>query len=324
MLGAIVPRGKQTWFFKLVGPDNAVAKQRERFARLVNSVRFSSETELPEWELPNSWRQRGESGMRFATIEIDEGDRTLELTVIPLAMRGELEQYVLANVNRWRGQLGLGPVAAIKSEDHSDEPNSIREFKLRDGTAVTMVNLIGPKGDNPDRRTGVGMANHPPIGGAALGGSAAPADNGVALTYEEPEGWLAGKVGGMRHAAFEVVDGQRKAEITVIRLPLTGGERLPNVNRWRKQLKLDDTTVQQLAKDLHKISLGKTTGDYVELVGPADAKPRESILAVMADIADSTWFFKLKGDANLAERERERFQNFVRSVKFSSKEKRRH
>lgn len=321
MLAAIVPKGKQTWFFKLVGPDKPVDKQQDQFAALIDSLQFPDETATPGWDLPSGWRQRGASGMRFATIEIEEGERTLELTVIPLATRGELDQYVLANVNRWRNQLGLAPLAAIKPEDGVDGANSIREFELSDGTSVTMVNLIGRSGGNRDSGSKFDMANHPPIGGSHLGAIAAAAANSIELTYETPEGWSAGKAGGMRQAAFQVVDGKRTAEITVISLPQSGGERLPNVNRWRKQVKLDDTTAEQLAKDLQEIPLGTVTGDYVELAGPADAKPRESILAVMADMAGSTWFFKLKGDADLAERERERFQAFVRSVKFSSKEK---
>ena len=57
---------------------------------------------------------------------------------------------------------------------------------------------------------------------------------------------------------------------------------------------------------------------YVELVGPEDAQPRESILAVLVTQESRIWFFKLKGDADLAKREQGRFESFVRSVRFSA------
>ncbi len=55
------------------------------------------------WALPKGWTQERGSGMRFATIRTAEG---LEISVVTLggAAGGEL-----ANVNRWRGQLGLAP-----------------------------------------------------------------------------------------------------------------------------------------------------------------------------------------------------------------------
>ncbi len=55
------------------------------------------------WALPEKWTQERGSGMRFATIRTAEG---LEISVVTLggAAGGEL-----ANVNRWRGQIGLPP-----------------------------------------------------------------------------------------------------------------------------------------------------------------------------------------------------------------------
>jgi len=321
MLAAIVPKDNQTWFFKLVGPPPAVNRQQDDFATLVKSVRFAGEMALPAWELPAGWRQRGASGMRYATIEVEEEDRKLEITVIPLETMGELDEYVKSNINRWRGQLGLAPVAEIALGDDADGSGSTRRFELSDGTAVTMVNLIGQGSGGPQTTPGFDMANHPPIGDGQLGMELVPPADEWSLTYETPEGWTTGNVDGMRRAAFAVADNERKVEITVINLPRSGGERLANVNRWRQQIKLDNTTATQLAKDLQKIPLAQTTGDYVELVGSAETEPRESILVVLADLGENTWFFKLKGDADLAEQQRENFQDFVRSVRITTSDK---
>lgn len=55
------------------------------------------------WKTPPGWRERGASGMRAATL-LPPGRGRAEVTVVALPgdVGGEL-----ANVNRWRGQLGL-------------------------------------------------------------------------------------------------------------------------------------------------------------------------------------------------------------------------
>lgn len=318
MLAAIVPQGKQCWFFKLVGPPDAVERQKEQFESLLKSVRFSKENSLPAWDLPDGWQQKGASGMRFATITIDDRDRQLEITVIPLETMGDLDQYILENVNRWRDQLSWPPVSRVEPGDNSDGSGMTHEFRLSDGSGVTLVDLIENSSVRPVTPPGFDMANHPPIGGELPGTDSAPPDDGFSLAYDIPEGWEAGKPDGMRRAVFTVTDGEQSVEITVSSLPVFGGERLANVNRWRDQIKMEPTTAEQLNGELKKIALAGAMGDYVELAGPSSALPYESILAVLVDIGANTWFFKLKGDASLAEQQRENFQAFVRSVTITS------
>lgn len=136
------------------------------------------------------------------------------------------------------------------------------------------------------------------------------------LAYETPEGWVAGKSGGFRKAAFEVRDGASKVEITAIDLPGSAGNVLDNVNRWRGQIQLAATTKAELDKQVKKLPVGEATGQYIELIGPDSSSPRQSILGVILPIGDKTWFFKLQGDATLAEQEKAHFEEFVQSVKF--------
>lgn len=58
------------------------------------------------WTLPKGWTQQPGEGMRFATLKAPIAGR-LEATVVvlPGPAGGEL-----ANVNRWRGQIGLPPL----------------------------------------------------------------------------------------------------------------------------------------------------------------------------------------------------------------------
>jgi hypothetical protein len=144
---------------------------------------------------------------------------------------------------------------------------------------------------------------------------------GPTLVYDTPEGWTEGQTGGMRKAAFVVQDGERKVDITAIDLligPESGGAGalLPNVNRWRGQIKLQETTQAELDKTARRIKVADIEGSYVELLGPEEAKPRQAILAVVAVREGKAWFFKLFGDAELALREKTRFEEFVKSVRF--------
>jgi len=136
------------------------------------------------------------------------------------------------------------------------------------------------------------------------------------LAYETPEGWVAGKAGGFRKAAFEVHDEGRKVEITAIDLPGSAGNVLDNVNRWRGQIQLTATKQADLDKQLKKLPVGDATGQFVELIGPDTASPRQAILGVILPVGSKTWFFKLQGDSTLAEKEKTHFEEFVRSIKF--------
>jgi hypothetical protein len=60
------------------------------------------------WTTPKGWKELAGGGMRVASFELPKGPGKAEVTVVALPgdVGGEL-----ANVNRWRGQLALPPVA---------------------------------------------------------------------------------------------------------------------------------------------------------------------------------------------------------------------
>jgi hypothetical protein len=67
----------------------------------------ASTTGTLDWSLPKGWTQsRSQGGMRYATLKPSgSGKVEVSVTVFPGSAGGEL-----ANVNRWRNQIGLGPV----------------------------------------------------------------------------------------------------------------------------------------------------------------------------------------------------------------------
>ena len=133
MLAAIVPHSNTAWFFKLSGPSGAVGKQTETFDALIKSVTFpQSAGGKPQWKLPTGWEQKPGSQMRFATLVLpseaaaDDGRKSpskpleVSVTSLPWSPQGEADQ-LLANVNRWRGQMQLKPLtpAELSTETRS-------------------------------------------------------------------------------------------------------------------------------------------------------------------------------------------------------------
>lgn len=62
-----------------------------------------------QYRAPEGWEDLGANGMRKATLRITDDQGTAELSV--LAFPGDVGGR-LANINRWRGQIGLDPVDA--------------------------------------------------------------------------------------------------------------------------------------------------------------------------------------------------------------------
>ncbi len=245
--------------------------------------------------------------LRFATIRLGTADKPLEMSVIMLPRNEDDEAaYVLANVNRWRGQLQLPPLAA------GDLAAETKRVELTGAHAIVV--------DMQGESSGDAMGAAPFAGGANRARSrpetpASPPQN-AALEYKMPDGWKSQPAGGMRKAAFLVQDGDQRAETTVIDLDAAAGDLLPNINRWRGQLQLSPTTQADLDRELKKISIDGVEGQYIELLGPKDAQPPKAMLGVVAVTGGKAWFFKFLGDAPLVKREQQHFEEFVRSVKF--------
>jgi hypothetical protein len=306
MLAAIIPRDPQAWFVRMLGPAEAVEAEVANFRALVKSIHFTADG-MPEWTLPQGWQQKPASGMRYATIDVPSAAGALDLSVTVLPKNEpDLAVYALSNVNRWRGQLGLPALSPAELK------NNVEPLELAGATA-TLVDMVGNKPqDNMGRAPFAGGAM-PPSNPAPSGPAAPPGPRRAAreLTYDVPASWSEGPAGGMRKAAFTVGSGAETGEVTIINLDASGGALLPNVNRWRQQVGLGETSADDLARDAKKIELGDTSGDLVELAGPEKA-----ILGVVAQHGGQTWFIKMTGSPALVTREKQNFETFARSVRF--------
>jgi len=302
LLGAIVPRGATTWFFKLTGPSRLVGEEQAAgFVQFVGSLRFSDKG--PEWSVPEGWREEPGSGMRYATLRIPTDEAPLEMSVIPLPSGdGDVETYVLSNINRWRGQMGLGAL------ERGDLEKGASKLHREDGD-IWLVEMLG-------RLSGQGMGAPPFAGRQGRGESEAPSAGRAAslpFTSQLPEGWKQVRAGQMQIALYEVREGSRQASISV---SSAGGELSENVNRWRGQIRLAPLDASEIAAQSRRIEIDGHDATFVELVGPEGTEPRETILGAIVTARETQWFFKLKGDAELAAREKANFEAFLKSIRF--------
>lgn len=301
MLGIIAPRGKMTWFFKLTGLPDAVDQVKGDFAQFSKSLKFGNQG--PEWDLPKGWTAEPGTQMRFATIRIASDKGPLEMSVIPLPTgAGTFESQLLANVNRWRDQVGLGPLAARQLADSKE----IIKSSLG-GEPVWFTDFIGEGKGNPMEG---------PFAGKGAAPREAPATNTadkLPFDCQVPTGWKVGQASQFQLAVFDVRDGDQKASVTV---STAGGERTANINRWRGQVGLNDASAAEIDEQIQKIQIGGHEATYIELIGPESAAPRKTILGVIVEAQGKQWFIKLTGDAELAAAERSRFEEFLKSIKF--------
>ena len=344
--------GGQAWFFKLVARGEGLDPLRKSFDEFLASVKLSSAGKPPTWTLPEGWVEKPASAMRAATIEVPFEGKTLELAVSSLPLGGEWSEYVARNIARWVDQLQQAPLT------DAEIGKLVQEKSTADGKAtfIELVGVMKPmSGVMPGG--GQMPAGHPPIGdaGAAPADSAAQVPAGTApstpsappvaggtppmamppaggatgtpatemprpaeFTYEAPEGWQPGVMSMMRKAAFNVVDGDQKAEITVMPFPATGmmGDPVAQAQRWAGQvgLTMSEDEVKAASKPA---TISGIEGESFELLGPeGEAKPM-GILAAMATQGDQVWFFKMTGDRKLVESQGEAFKKFIESIKFA-------
>lgn len=165
-LATMLPAGQMTVFFKATGEADLVGAEKSNFIAWLASVKTGPEggeaerpaarppatvtapaaaaapslppgpaAGLPEWKAPAHWKVGGPRTMRLASFEIPgEGNAVGDVSISTLSSGGG---GLLANVNRWRGQVGLAP---------TDDATLAKEAKiltLSKGQKATVVDLGG-------------------------------------------------------------------------------------------------------------------------------------------------------------------------------------
>jgi hypothetical protein len=273
--------------------------------------------------------------MRYATLLMPTDAKPVEVAVSGASWPGTPES-VVANVNRWRGQLKLPPT------DAANVAKDVREAKAGERT-ITIVDLRGryTGGMMPPFAGGAGApgqaapgagsnlpAGHPPIDSATppAGQATAPAMP-AAPKFTAPADWKQVSIpaGGMKVAEFAIGDAEHRATVTITPFSLNAGpsiaDPLQNTNMWRGAVGLPPIKQDDLKKYTETIEVGGKPAIYVRVV-PDEAEPsqsqiKEATLAAMAKTADQIWFVKLKGDRDVVAAQEDAFKTFLKSLRLS-------
>jgi len=163
---------------------------------------------------------------------------------------------------------------------------------------------------------------NPGIGAMAPGAPIGAGDvQAPQITSEPPANWQPQPLSEMRQASYLVKDGNgATADISLVMLPGSAGGVLENVNRWMSQLNLPAITGEKLVQIGQHIAspLGDVT--LVDLEGlPKGADPSKDgrIIGGISSEGGGTIFFKMRGNAALAESQKEAFINWIGSVRMA-------
>lgn len=158
ILGVIFQRGDVSWFFKMTGPDALVQREKPALTAFLKTIVFDDGAEShaetaeanppadpgkPAWKVPAGWQEQPAGPMQSAKFTVP-GNAEVSVSAFPGDVGG-----ALANVNRWRGQLGLPPV------DAAELPKISARLDLGGAAAMLvdmtnqqrrMVGVIAPRG----------------------------------------------------------------------------------------------------------------------------------------------------------------------------------
>ncbi len=160
ILAGVLPLKAETWYFKFSGPAGVLRKSEGVFMEFLRSVRIAgSEKSAPapipsggkkiHVTTPEGWTTSEGSSMRVASFSIVGPDgSSADVSVIPLP--GDAGS-VLDNVNRWRTQVQLAPLAS------ADDPSLGKKEQTSAGEIfISHMTSTEPLADG--KKTAIGTA----------------------------------------------------------------------------------------------------------------------------------------------------------------------
>lgn len=153
-----------------------------------------------------------------------------------------------------------------------------------------------------------------------------PSDAGNAaapgIRWSAPKDWQEQTAGAMRIGSYliKTADG-RSADFSISNFGGSVGGDLANINRWRGQIQLPPISEADLSKLVETLTLPAGTFSLIDITSETaliDGKFKDRILGAWFKQPDRTWFFKLKGEAELVGSQRDALIGLLRTVEFST------
>jgi hypothetical protein len=305
------------------------------------------EKSAPRLAVPDGWEEQpaGQMAVGSYVIRGPGGAKAqVTITALPAAASSKNE---LANVNRWRGQLGLKEISVdqlnrdreqIQMAGHAaalfdlagtmdSTPTRILAAMQSRGDAVWFFKMIGSADlvksqkdafvqfaaayplphDHDHAEQGQPAATVSPPPQNEAPASAAPAGE-ARSRWSAPSGWVEQQPGAMQDAKFAVAGG--KAVMTISIFENSGGDLRPNVDRWRAQIGLKPATDEEFSKSVTPLDLPEGKATIVDVTGP-----QQRLVSVIAVRGARSWYFKLVGDPDVITAEKSKLIEFVKTTK---------
>lgn len=294
-----------------------------------------------KYSVPEGWTEQPVSPMRAASFRVgDESGPHADVGVIPLrGLTGrDLEMW-----NLWRQQLGLaegteadmtraaipvtvGGISGKLFDLVAGEAPHAGAEKVRILAAIVDVGDVGWffKMTGPDRLVGsqketfvawLRSVEFLPEEPLASGPAAASAQ--VQPQWHVPSHWRPAPAGQFLVAKYLVGEGEHQADINVSQSAGEGGGWVSNVNRWRRQVGLDEASQEQIREATVAVAVDAGRAMQIELSGTdvRTGKPAK-VVGVMVPRTERAWFYKLMGPPETVDREKAAFLEFVRSARY--------
>lgn len=298
ILGAVSSTPSATWFFKLTSPAERVDAVKPAVLAFFRTLKI--EDGQLRWTVPQGWTEEKGNAQRESTLLFGDRDPKFELTVVRFQGDGG---GMLANINRWRDQLGLDKVEEAQLNTQAK--------KLENAAAeVWVVDLVGPSRPGAGQRPMARPAEAPPPSREA------PSLDDIRsmFTLERPPAWRENPApANGRIFEFTVEEGGGSALITLSLLQ-GGGDLVSNVNRWRQQAGLDPLPDADVAKVAAPMSFLGAEAWLVEAIGR-----ERGILVVASFNPQFSTFLKMDGAPSTVQSQKSAFMKVAQSFQMKGR-----
>jgi hypothetical protein len=321
------------YFLKATDTPERLQPLMSDFYTLVGRFAISATTGKPEMQLPDGWSMNPRDDIAMAEFIAPESMGNVKFTVTVLAMppAEDWQGYLLSNINRWRGQLGLPDLdsSALTDELISvDRPGSLLPGYLFDAVGKgsgTMGGSGPPRAQPAPARTqptpspaAEVPANTTPQPVAPLSTQESQEAQKPELQYETPQGWELSPGSPFRLATFRVASADGEGEVTV---SMAVDNPMANAMMWHQQVtrEADETKIKTLAEASIASALPIPSGTREGILYTIrDSEQLDApvlwVASIPTDRPDLHLFVKMRGDNRFAQAQRDPFFQFVQSL----------
>lgn len=282
IVGAIFREPEAMWFFKVVGSSEATAALGQTLDSFLGSFDFKGQE--ASWTLPGGWSEIPGEGFRYRSFKVEGQTLDISLTRMPAG------NDLTANLNRWAGQLGLGPLSEEQLQAACSE-KTLQQHK------VLMVRLS----KNAAKSAAPAPAPAAPIAPVA---KETPAPS---FRFVTPPLWQQKAPTSMRLINLSGPDG---AELTVSSMTL-GNPVLQLGAMWSSQVGLPEPDAAAMAK----MSWPCSDIAGIKAEGWIFEGKERFVRVARVDQAGASWYFKLSGPL-AAKSQIAAYEAFLKSFSF--------